>query len=301
MKIQVTLEQWQALITVVDKGGYAQAAEALGKSQSAISYAIQKLEGNLGISVLAIQGRKAELTAAGQSLYQRARVLVDEAQQIEVLAKQFGQSWEAEINLAVDTLFPPWILLDALSLFSQESPHTRIDVQETVLSGTRDALVSRSVELFIGGQIPPGFLGNPLMRVRFIATAHPEHPLHQQNRSLTHQDLRQHRQLVVRDSGIRRTDSGWLGSQQRLTLSNQTTAIEAACKGLGYAWFPEEKIRQELKNNQLKFLPLKEGAERFIELYLVYSQGEYAGPGTRRLGEIIRQQVEACCTLKPAS
>lgn len=213
MKTQVSLEQWQALIAVVDHGGYAQAAEALNKSQSAVSYAIQKLESSLGIGVLAIQGRKAQLTAAGQVLYQRASVLVEEARQIEALAHQFGQNWEAEVNVAVETLFPPWLLLDALGDFSLEAPQTRVDVLETVLSGTHDALVSRSVDLSITGQLLPGFLGNPLIRIRFIAVAHPDHPLHQLGRPVNYQDLRQHRQLVVRDSGARRVDSGWLGSQ----------------------------------------------------------------------------------------
>ena len=41
---RVTLDQWRALVAVVDAGGYAQAAEALHKSQSAVTYAVQKLE-----------------------------------------------------------------------------------------------------------------------------------------------------------------------------------------------------------------------------------------------------------------
>ncbi|MCO4759081.1 MAG: LysR family transcriptional regulator [Oceanospirillaceae bacterium] len=291
MKTQVSLEQWQALIAVVEHGGYAQAAEALNKSQSAVSYAIQKLESSLGIPVLAIQGRKAELTPAGQILLQRAKTLVHEAQQIEALAAQFGQEWEAELNIAVDTLFPPWLLLDALSTFSQDAPHTRVDMQETVLSGTYEALVKREVDLAITGSVPPGFLADPLLMIRFIAVAHPDYPLHQLGRSLTYQDLRQHCQLVVRDSGSQRADSGWLGSQQRLTLSNQSTSIQAACKGLGYAWFPEIKIRQELEQGNLKPLPMLEGSERRVQLYLVYSQGDYAGRATRHLGELIRSTV----------
>ncbi len=293
MKTQVSLEQWQALIAVVDHGGYAQAAEALNKSQSAVSYAIQKLESSLGIAVLAIQGRKAELTPAGQVLVQRAKVLVQEAANIEALAHQFEQQWEAEISMAMETLFPPWLLLEALSEFSEQAPHTRVDVQETVLSGTHDALLSRSVDLAITGQVPPGFLADPLLQIRFLAVAHPEHPLHQLERTVNYQDLRQHRQLVIRDSGPRRTDAGWLGAQQRLTLSNQTTAIEAACKGLGYAWFPELKIQRELADGRLKTLEMHEGGERQVQLYLVYSKGDYAGRATRCLGEAIQRQVDA--------
>ena len=39
----IALDQWRALIAVVDSGGYAQAAEALHKSQSSVTYAVQKI------------------------------------------------------------------------------------------------------------------------------------------------------------------------------------------------------------------------------------------------------------------
>ena len=44
MSPHITLEQWRSLIEVVDAGGYAQAGEKLFKSQSAVSYAVQKIE-----------------------------------------------------------------------------------------------------------------------------------------------------------------------------------------------------------------------------------------------------------------
>ncbi|HEX4596253.1 MAG TPA: LysR family transcriptional regulator, partial [Burkholderiaceae bacterium] len=51
MSPKITLDQWRALMAVVDAGGYAQAAESLHKSQSAVTYAVQKLEAVLGVKV----------------------------------------------------------------------------------------------------------------------------------------------------------------------------------------------------------------------------------------------------------
>jgi DNA-binding transcriptional LysR family regulator len=65
--------------------------------------------------------------------------------------------------------------------------------------------------------------------------------------------------------------------------------------GLGYAWYAEENIREELDAGLLSRLPLTEGAERFATLYLVYADREAAGPGTRRLVEIIRELVAENC------
>ena len=56
MSTKISLDQWQALIAVVDEGGSAAAAEALDKSQSAISYAVQKIETELGVRAFALEG-----------------------------------------------------------------------------------------------------------------------------------------------------------------------------------------------------------------------------------------------------
>ena len=102
MNARITLEQWQALVAVVDAGGYAQAAERLHKSQSSVTYLVQKLESLLDVKVFEIKGRKAALTPAGQLLYRRARVLLDEAAGIEKAAKSASAGWEAEIRIAAE-------------------------------------------------------------------------------------------------------------------------------------------------------------------------------------------------------
>src|SRR5688572_24085441 len=79
----ISLEQWRCLVAVVEAGGYAQAAEVLHKSQSSVTYAVQKLEHVLGVKTFSIQGRKAVLTPVGQMLYQRARQLLDDSAGLE--------------------------------------------------------------------------------------------------------------------------------------------------------------------------------------------------------------------------
>src|SRR5260221_7398628 len=132
---RISLEQWRSLLAVVDAGGYAQAAEALHKSQSAVTYAVQKLESLLGVKAFEIQGRKAVLTPTGQMLYRRARVLLEEASGLERASRAVSAGWEAEIGIAADIIFPSWMMVDCLARFGQESPHTRVEVYESVLSG----------------------------------------------------------------------------------------------------------------------------------------------------------------------
>lgn len=287
---RVSLEQWRTLRAVVEAGGYAQAAERLFKSQSAITYAVQKLERVLGVEVFEMKGRKAVLTAAGQVLYRRAVGLLDEAARLESAANQLAGGWEPEIRLAVDIIFPTWLLLGCLERFAAEQPATRVELLETVLGGTEEALLERKADLVIAATVPQGFLGDPLMHLRFVAVAAPQHPLHALPRPVTQQDLRRYRQLVVRDSGLqRRYSAGWLGAEQRWTVSHKATSIRAVCMGLGFAWYAEDVIRDELTSGALKPLPLREGAERHADLYLILPDADYAGPGTHRLAQLLQE------------
>lgn len=291
---RVTLEQWRVLRSVVDAGGYAQAAETLHKSQSAITYAIQKLERVLGVQAFELQGRKAVLTEAGQLLYRRAGDLLREAASLERAAGRLAAGWEAQIQLAADIVFPTWLLLRCLERFAGEHPTTRIELFETVLGGTEQALLQRRVDLAISALVPQGFAATPLMRLRFVAVAAPGHPLHALGRQLTLHDLRHQRQLVIRDSGHgRKHDAGWLGAEQRWTVTSKATSIRAACMGLGFAWYPDNMVQDELRSGALKPLPLREGAERYADLYLVFPDPDYLGPGAQRMAELLQESVSA--------
>jgi DNA-binding transcriptional LysR family regulator len=298
---RITLDQWQALMSVVDSGSYAKAAEKLHKSQSALTYAVQKLESLLGVKAFEIQGRKAVLTPTGQLLYRRARALLNDASGLEQAARMLSAGWEAEIYLAVDVVFPTWLLLQCLGRFHVESPHTRIEVIESVLGGTNEALLQGQADLAISGRIPHGFNGDPLMRLRFIPVARPDHVLHKLGRPLTTRDLRAHLHLVVRDSGSKRTSNALtVETSQRWTFSHMVTSIEAARLGYGFSWYPEEKIRDELAAGTLKQLPMRDGGERFVELYLIFAERDYAGPGTLRLAEIMRETAAQECAKRAA-
>ena len=292
---KITLDQWAALVAVVEQGGYAQASRHLHRTQSTVTYTIQKLEEQLGLKVFERSGRRSVLSPAGQVLYRRGKALLDDARRIEHSAAGLAQGWEAEIRLAVDAIFPTWLLLRALGQFGAEHPDIRIELIEAVLGGVEEAITEGRVEFIIGTLVPGGFTGDTLMQVRFVCAAAPSHPLHGLGRDVDLDDLRAHRHLVVRDSSARRARSGGWLNERRWTVSNKATSIRAACMGLGYSWFAEENIREELQSGSLRRLPLTEGSERFATLYLVYADRVAAGPGTRRLVEILREQVAENC------
>jgi DNA-binding transcriptional LysR family regulator len=297
---RITLEQWQALVTVVDAGSYARAAELLHKTQSTLTYAVQKIESLLGVKAFDIKGRKAVLTPTGQLLYRRARVLLDEASGTETAARRLSAGWEAEIRVVMEVIFPTAVMFQCLDRFNTESPHTHVELIEAVMGGTLEVLLQGQADIAVTNTIPAGFAGESLLRMRFLAVAHPDHPLHHLGRAVTLNDLRAHRQLLVRETSSTRSTRPSMETAQRWTVTDMSTSIQAARMGYGFAWLPEEKIREELASNTLKPLPLREGRERYGELYLVYAHRDSAGPGVLRLGQIIQETTKQMCTAQNA-
>ncbi len=294
----VSLDQWQALVAVVETGSYAAAAVALNKSQSAVTYLIQQLESRLGVSAFETRGRRAVLTPIGEMLHRQARVLLDQASRLEQRARTVSAGWEPVIRVAVEILLPPEPMLTALAGFAEQSPATRVEVEETVLGGTLEALLQKRVDLAITPQIPAGFLGDALTHLRLIAVAHPDHALHRLNRPLTAADLAEHRHLLVRDSGIHRDSRATsVEVDRRWTFSQFDTSIRAAIHGHGFAWYPQARIEDALAQGLLKPLPLSEGAERHVTLYLVLADSELAGPGVRALAAQFKQILSKDITM----
>jgi len=290
---RISLEQWRALQAVVEAGGYAQAAERLHKTQSTVTYAVQQIQKLLGLRAFEIKGRKAVLTSAGQVLYRRAKTLLEEAAMLERGAAQMSSEWQPEIRIAVETLFPTWLLLEALEIFARERPETRNEIYETVMSGTTELLAAGRVDLAIGPE-ELGIRGVPLMPVRVVPVASPTHPLHALGRELTDRDLKQHRRIFMRDTSAQRAPEV-AGVELRWTVSNKATQIRALVMGLGFAWMPEETIAPELRAGQLKMLRLQSGTQRTAYLHVAFDDPEFPGRDAARLVEILRTRSKIAC------
>ena len=288
---KTTVEQWTVLAAIVDAGGFAQAARALHRSQSAISYAVARLQESLGVQLLSIEGRKSVLTAHGRTLLPRARALLQDIDTLERLSKSLQQGWEAELKLVVDAAYPRADLLDIIAELQTSCPNTQIQLSDAVLSGAEDAITQALADVVITSRVPAGFLGDPLRDVEFLAVARPDHPLMQLDRPVTTDDLVRHVQAVVRDSGSARLrDEGWLGSEHRFTVSSMEASLATLLAGLAYAWLPKHMVETLLQENRLKTLPLVSGVSRTVSLYVVVVRPELSGPSAQAAVEAFHKR-----------
>ena len=290
MMQKTQLSQWSALQAVVDEGSFEKAAIKLHRSQSSVSYGVQKLQESLGVSLLQVQGRKAQLTQAGEALLRRSRSLTSMAQDMEQFALNLKQGWEAEIHLAFETVYPYADLMQVMAEFERHSRGTRVQLHETVLSGSREAITEKRVDVAILAIVPQGFLGHKLGVTELVLVAHPDHPLVLASGLIEESELSQWLQLVIRDSGTGEyKEGGWLKAEKRWTVGHFSSAVALLKGGTGFAWIPRHLICQELQTRKLAPINLTHRATFELSFHLVVPNPTGAGPAAQLLAQIIQQ------------
>ncbi|RKP53548.1 LysR substrate-binding domain-containing protein [Pararobbsia silviterrae] len=125
----------RSFVAGMDLGSFAKAADRVGRSTSAVSAQIRKLEEQTGKPIFRKSGRGLALTEAGQTLLQYARRLVELND--EALAATRGVDLEGWVRLGLQEDFGESVLPGVLGQFSRAHPKVRIE-----------ARVARNVDLF---------------------------------------------------------------------------------------------------------------------------------------------------------
>jgi DNA-binding transcriptional LysR family regulator len=109
----------------VDLGSFAKAADRLGRSTSAISMQMKKLEGQAGTDLLRKSGRGLELTAAGETLLSYARRILDLND--EARTALAGLHLEGAVRLGLQEDFGERLLSSVLARFMRSHPDLQIE------------------------------------------------------------------------------------------------------------------------------------------------------------------------------
>lgn len=274
-----TLEQWRILQAVVTYGGYAKAAEKLNKNQSSLNHAVSKLQSQLGIALLEVQGRKAQLTPAGQTMLRRANQLLQDVESLENLAETLNRGWEPEIICSVELIYPKEDLYQILKSFYPESRGSRIKVRDEVISGSEEAITNKTADIAITNIVPGGHFANTLTSVKMVPVTGVNNP-HFDNTSVKSSELANFLQIVISDTGVKKSSQGWLKAEQRWTVANFHEALSILTTGVGFSMLPETFVKPHLASGILKRIDIKDYSERVIPLHLVIPDRDNAGPAT---------------------
>ncbi|MCL2895270.1 LysR family transcriptional regulator [Brenneria tiliae] len=284
---QTTLEQWAVLRTVVESGSFARAAEQLNRSQSSVSYVVNRLQERLGVALLRIDGRKARLTEAGRTLLADATPLIEDMVLLEVRGRSLLAGHEAQVLLLVDCIFPRPLLFKALTAFQQHYPTVQIELRELVRQAAPDP-ATLAYDLAISMWDITSRNARKMFDVELVAVAHHGHALHQRGTRLTQATLSRYPVVSIQhhDSGPAMLHASSMTSRQ-WRVNTVEAAISAVNSGLCYGWLPRHLIATELEEGRLVVLPLLNGASRQIPLCLSYPSRDRVGIATQALAELL--------------
>jgi DNA-binding transcriptional LysR family regulator len=145
-RINLDLDTLRTLAVALDRGGLAQAAEHLGRTPSAISLQMKRLQDALGIPILRKRGRGLVLTEAGEIALSYARRIL--ALNDELLDTMQGANLAGYIRVGCPQDFAR-ILPSVLARFSATYPRMQIELHVEGNKGLLDAIDKSRIDLAV--------------------------------------------------------------------------------------------------------------------------------------------------------
>ncbi|SMY33581.1 HTH-type transcriptional regulator CynR [Photobacterium malacitanum] len=294
MRLKSTLDQWLTLHEIDRAGSFQAAAIVLNKSHTTLIYSVKKLESQLGVVLVEVQGRRAVLTEEGKSLLRRATTMLEQARELEDISQQLSRGFESEITIAVDHLCDLTWLYKPMQQYISANSATSIQVVETSLTKTTDMVTNQRADISIINLPITNYPAEAFGVITMVPIVAKRHPLALKTRvSLT--DMSMLPQIVIRDLGCeptqkRQQDVGWLKSRQRITVDNFDHAFQAVEQGVGYCRLPKHMVRDR-KNAQVVVLEVEQAQKYQVPMHLTLPKAAKTGPAAKAFYDILLQSA----------
>jgi len=126
MRRNIDTELFRTFVSIADQDGFIKAAQALGRSQSAISMQMRRLEEAVGCPLFRREGRKMRLTRPGETMLGYARRLV--ALHDQTLDAVGDSDVSGDVRLAVMGDYATNVLPDIIARFMRARPGILVEV-----------------------------------------------------------------------------------------------------------------------------------------------------------------------------
>ncbi|MCF8481858.1 MAG: LysR family transcriptional regulator [Rhodospirillum sp.] len=138
------LQAMTAFVRVVETGSFSGAARHIGVGQPAISKTIAQLEDRLQVRLLVRSTHGLTPTDAGVRFYERARMVIQEADEAELEARGAGAGLNGRLRVSAATTFARLLVVPRLPAFLAQHPDLEIDI---VLDDRVIDLVSEGIDV----------------------------------------------------------------------------------------------------------------------------------------------------------
>ena len=191
------LQQLRYLLAIADNGlNITAAADRLYTSQPGVSKQLKLLEEELGLQLFTRKGKSlGAVTAAGQQVIDRSRLIMQEVENIRSLASDYYQEEEGTLSIATTHTQARYVLPDVIREFRERYPKVNLNLHQGTSEQIADmvsaneidfAIATGSHDLFSGLYLVPSYHWDRKIVVP------KDHALAKLERKLTLNDLAQH-------------------------------------------------------------------------------------------------------------
>ena len=297
------LSEMEAFATVVDQGGFTDAARKLGISKSAVSKHVSALESRLGARLLNRTTRRVSPTEIGLAYYDRARRVLSDAGEADALVSAMQTAPVGVLRVAVARDFGVRLVAPALGAYL--GAHPRVTVEMT-LDGPEAPALAEGLDMAI--RIGP--LEDSTLRARKIGqtrlrmVASPGY-FQSHGRPLRIDDLTEHLLLhrsslasgnvwrLTAPSGERRQIRG----TGRVTVDDGQALLNAAVAGLGIARLPSFMCLDALRKGQVEEA-LPDLPPEMLAIHAVHPPGRFPQPKVRAFIDFLADRFAASTDLE---
>jgi DNA-binding transcriptional LysR family regulator len=291
-------DQISVFLAVVDHGSFIAAAKSLRRAQSAVTYAIKRMEEQLGVSLFDRTEYRAVLTDAGRALVPNARRITDGVVALRTQALSLAEGHEAEISLVVDSIYPMQRVREALHGFSQVFPAIPTQLYVQSYAHALQLLVDDVCTIGVINENSCATAPIPLVTravgaIELVTVVAPSHPLAAFGGLIAVEEMQDHIRLVLGEgapAAVTRVTRGYYGS---LWFVNDIAAKrELLLTGVGWGIMPLHLVEQDLAEGRLQRIePEKSdypasrrpGEPHLVPMFCAHRSGRIPGPASRWL------------------
>lgn len=146
----------QVLVAIADHGSLRAAAAALGKSQPALTQALQQAEEELGVAIFNRTSRGVEMTEIGERILTRARTIASEIGRLDEEVAQLRGEQVGAVHVCVSPLAAVRIMPRALTFFRKAWPAIDVRLTSGLFPGALKPLREGRTDILIGPAPPVG-------------------------------------------------------------------------------------------------------------------------------------------------
>lgn len=289
------LADLSAFATVAQESSFTRAAARLGITQSSLSHAIRRLEGRLGLRLLARTTRSVATTEAGERLLRTLRPAFENIDAEIASLTALREKPAGSIRITAAEHACETVLMPALERLLPRHPDIHVEV--TLDNSLANVVADRyDAGIRLGEQVARDMVAvriGPDLRMAVVAS-----PGYLKGRRppLVPQELHEHRCINLRlptSGGVYAWEFEKAGRELRIrvegpaTFNSLSMRLRAARAGLGIAMVPEDMVRADIKAGRLVRL-LADWCAPFPGYHLYYPHRRQLVPAFAAFVESLR-------------